>query len=141
MAREFFPNLREDRIVSRLDSSKDHSRDRTIQQIRSNIDELGNRLAQKLLDSGNVVTTNRPELVNQLCACLRKLVSSEDFDINYQIAPFRNLVPSPNFASLFMTAFIVETLINHPSIEDIYGTDEEIYLEVDSILGRQGFSG
>lgn len=136
MAKEFFPNIREERILSRLDSSKDHDRDRVLRVIRSDIEGLSNRLAQRLLDAGHVVTTSRPDLNKQLAICLRNLVTSEDFDINYQIAPFREVVPSPNFASLFLTAFVIEKLINHPTVEDIYGTDEEIYHTVDSILGH-----
>ncbi len=136
MAKEFFPNIREEKILSRLDSSKDHSRERTIYQIRSDAEELSNRLAQRLTESGNITTTNRAELIKQIELCLKQLVSSEDFEIEYRVAPIRNLVPNPHFASLYVTSFLVEKLIDHPSVDEIYGTDEDIYRSVDSILGR-----
>ncbi|MBI4776511.1 MAG: hypothetical protein HY788_20430 [Deltaproteobacteria bacterium] len=138
MAKEFFPNLREEKILSRLDSSKDHGRERLLQQIRSQVEDLSNRLAQRLLDTGLVATSNRRELVRQLELCLRQMVSAEDFEIEYQTAPFRTVVPVPNFVSLYLTAFIVEKLIDHQSVEEIYGTDEEIYKAVDSVVTRVG---
>ena len=38
------------------------------------------------------------------------------------------MVQNPNVVSLYITAFVIETLINHKVIVDIYGSDEEIYL-------------
>ena len=140
MAKEFFSNLREEKLLSRLDSSKDHNRERLLQQVRSHIEDLSNRLGQRLLDSGLVATSNRSELVRQIELCLRQMVSAEDFEIEYQTAPFRSVVPVPNFVSLYLTAFIVEKLIDHQSVEEIYGTDEEIYEAVDSVVARIGES-
>jgi hypothetical protein len=45
-------------------------------------------------------------------------------------------VRRPNFISLYITAFIIEKLINHRTIIDIYGTDEEIYQCVNSRVSR-----
>ena len=136
MAKEFSTNYREERLLNRLDSSKDHLRDRQIQDIRKNIESVANHLAQKLIDDQLVVTTNRGELVRQLLACCQELGNAKDFDINYRIAPFRSLVRNPNFISLYITAFVVETLVNNPDIEDIYGTDEEIYRALNSVISR-----
>ena len=64
------------------------------------------------------------------------LITAEDFDVQYQIAPLRSLVRRPNFISLYITCFIIEKLINHRTIVDIYGTDEEIYQCVNSQVNR-----
>ena len=63
-------------------------------------------------------------------------VYADDFDIQYQISPFRTVVPRPNFISLYLTAFIVEKLINHKSIIDIFGTDEDIYNAVNGLVQK-----
>ena len=54
----------------------------------------------------------------------------EDFDIDYQIAPLRNLVPQPNIVSLYVTSFVIEQLIKHKDVVDIFGSDEEIYFTI-----------
>ncbi|MBW1983050.1 MAG: hypothetical protein JRJ12_17775, partial [Deltaproteobacteria bacterium] len=74
-----------------------------------------------------IETRNKKELERQLLACMKRLITAEDFDVQYKIAPLRTLVPRPNFISLYITAFIIEDLIKHRSIEDVYGTDDEIY--------------
>ena len=66
----------------------------------------------------------------QLLKSLDKLGRLDDFEIDYQIAPFRNLVPQPQIVSLYVTAFVIEKLINHKDVVDIYGSDEEIYLTI-----------
>ena len=48
-------------------------------------------------------------------------------EIDYQNAPFRHIVPNPNIVSLYVTAFVIEILINHKVVVDIYGSDDEIY--------------
>ena len=136
MGKDFTTNYREERILNRLDSSKDMLRDRQLQDIRNNVDDLTDRLAQHLIDQQLVVTSNRRELVRQLAICCDELGRAEDFDINYRIAPFRSIVQNPIFVSLYITAYIVETLIKHPDIEDVYGTDEEIYRAVNTIVTK-----
>ena len=58
----------------------------------------------------------------------------EEHDINFKIAPVRQLVPNPNFISLYITQYIIEDLIDHKNIEDIFGEEADIYQVVDSIL-------
>jgi len=43
-------------------------------------------------------------------------------------------VQDPNIVSLYLTQVIAEDLIDHPNITDVYGSDLEVYLAVDSIL-------
>jgi hypothetical protein len=67
-------------------------------------------------------------LEEQITKCLETLCHADEFDVDYQIAPFRNLVQQPNVVSLYLTAFVIEKLINHKSVVDIFGSDADIYL-------------
>jgi len=127
MAREYRPNAREFAVISRLDHAKEAQRGRALHLLRQYIDELSNRIAMRLIEKRLVETTSKEDLENQIHGCLQRLLNAEEFEIQYQVANFRNLVPRPHFISLFVTAFIIEQLINHRSVVDIYGTDEEIY--------------
>lgn len=136
MARDYRPNVRESSVISRLDSAKEAARAKAINRLYEVGDDLANRIAMKLIEEKLIETKNKKELERQLAGCIKTLITSEDFDVQYQIAPLRSLVRRPNFISLYITAFIIETLINHRTIVDIYGTDEEIYQCVDSQVSR-----
>jgi len=81
----------------------------------------------KLVENNLVETTNKNVLEEQIVKCIEKLGHSDEFDIDYKIAPFRHIIPNPNVVSIYITAFVIETLINHKVVVDIYGSDEEIY--------------
>lgn len=127
MARVFRPSNREAKILSRIESSKERARQLAIEQIRNVFEPLSNAIAMKLIEDQLLVTTSKEDIEEQLAGSLQKLTRADDFDIDYQTAPIRNVVPRPNLISLYLTAFVVEQLINHRSVEDIYGSDEEIY--------------
>lgn len=136
MARDYRPNVRESSVISRLDSAKEAARAKAINKLYEVGEDLANRVAMKLIEEKLIETKNKKELERQLAGCIKVLITSEDFDVQYQIAPLRSLVRRPNFISLYITAFIIEKLINHRTIVDIYGTDEEIYQCVDSQVSR-----
>ena len=136
MARDYRPNVRESSVISRLDSAKEAARAKAINKLYEVGEDLANRIAMKLIEEELIETKNKKELERQLAGCIKLLITSEDFDVQYQIAPLRSLVRRPNFISLYITAFIIEKLINHRTIVDIYGTDEEIYECVDSPVSR-----
>jgi hypothetical protein len=127
MAKVFRPSTREASILSKIESSKEYARRKAISSVKDNIEPLSNAIAMKLVESNLVETTNKNVLEEQIVKCLEKLGRSEDFDIDYKTAPFRHLVPHPHVVSLYVTAFVIETLINHKVVIDIYGSDEEIY--------------
>jgi len=128
MAKVFRPSKRESKILSRIESSKEYARRKSIENAREFIEPLSNAIAMKLVESNLVETTNKNVLEEQITKCIDKLSRSDEFEVDYKIAPFRQLVQNPNIVSLFITAFVIETLINHKVIIDIYGSDEEIYL-------------
>ena len=127
MAKVFRPSSREAKILSRIESSKEYARRKTIEGVRDCIAPLSNSIAMKLVENDLVETTNKNVLEEQIVTCLEKLSHADDFDIDYQNAPYRNIVPQPNVVSLYLTAFVIETLINHKVVVDIFGSDEEIY--------------
>ncbi|MGD2028372.1 MAG: hypothetical protein PVG86_00435 [Desulfobacterales bacterium] len=127
MAKIFRPSSRESRILSKIESSKEYARKRTIDSIKNAIEPLANAIAMKLVENNLVETTNKNVLEEQILKCLEKLSRADEFEIDYQNAPFRHIVPQPNVVSLYITAFVIETLINHRVVVDIFGSDEEIY--------------
>jgi hypothetical protein len=128
MAKVFRPSKREAKILSRIESSKEYARRKAIENAREFIEPLSNAVAMKLVENNLVETTNKNVLEEQITKCIDKLSRSDEFDIDYNIAPFRHIIQNPNVVSLYITAFVIETLINHKAIVDIYGSDEEIYL-------------
>ncbi|MFW5908413.1 MAG: hypothetical protein ACOCR8_02135 [Desulfosalsimonas sp.] len=128
MSKRFRPeNSGESRLISRIETSKEYERRRSIQAIGEVLDSLGNAIATKLVENRLVETNNTPALREQMEYCLEKLSRADDFDIDYQIAPLRNLVANPHVVTLYITAFVIEQLLRHKDMIDIYGSDEEIY--------------
>ncbi len=128
MAKVFRPSRGESKILSRIESSKEYARRKAIKNARDCIEPLSNAIAMKLVEHNIVETTNKNVLQEQITKCIDKLSRSDDFDVDYKIAPFRHIVQNPHVVSLYITAFVIETLINHKVVVDVYGSDEEIYL-------------
>ncbi|MBC8432119.1 MAG: hypothetical protein H8D96_09375 [Desulfobacterales bacterium] len=127
MAKIFRQSTRESTILSKIESSKEYARRRAIAGIRDCDEPLSNAIAMKLIESNLVETTSKNTLEEQILKCLGRLTRAEDFDVDYQTAPFRSIVHQPHVVSLYVTSFVIETLINHKAVVDIYGSDEEIY--------------
>jgi hypothetical protein len=127
MGKVFRPSTREASILSKIESSKEYARRRAIDSAQDNIDQLSNAIATKLVENELVETHNKGSLEEQIQKSIEKLGRAEDFDIDFMIAPVRNLVANPNIVSLFVTAYVLEKVINHKDTVDIYGSDEDIY--------------
>jgi len=128
MSKRFRPSNRgEARLVSRIDSSKEYERRKAINAVADNPEKLSNAISMKLVESNLVETTNKNSLEEQITHCLEKLIHADDFDVDYQIAPIRNIVSNPHIVSLYVTGFVIEQVIKHKDTVDIYGSDEEIY--------------
>ena len=123
----FRPSNRESSLLSRIESSKERARQLAIGQIKNVLEPLSNAITMKLIEEKLLVTTSKEHIEKQIAGSLQKMTRSDDFDIDYQTAPLRNIIPRPNMISLYLTAFVVEQLINHRNVEDIYGSDREIY--------------
>ena len=136
MAKIFRPSTREANILSKIESQKERTRRLAINSINDCIDPLSNAIAMKLIDDSLVETTNKNVLEEQIVKCLETLTHADEFDVDYQIAPFRNLVQQPNIVSLYLTAFVIEKLIDHKSVVDIFGSDADIYLCIHKQVAR-----
>lgn len=127
MGKVFRPSHRESSLLSKIESSKEHARRRAISAARDHIDTLGNAIAMKLIETQLVETTDKNALEEQIVKCLDGLSKADEFDIDYLIAPYRQLVKHPNVVSIYITAYLLEKLINHKAVVDIYGSDNDIY--------------
>jgi hypothetical protein len=136
VARDYRPNIRESNVISRLDSAKEAARTGALNKLYEVQEDLANRIAMKLIEEQLIETKNKKELERQLLGCIKTLLGADEFTIQYKTAPMRTLVPRPNFISLYLTGFVVEELIKHRSIVDIYGTNEQIYTCVNQQVVR-----
>lgn len=127
MGKVFRPSNRESSILSKIESQKEQARRRAINYVRDFSDQMANAISSKLIESKLVETTSKNILEEQILKCLETLAYADDFDVDYATAPIRNLVQQPNIVSLYITAFVLEKLINHKCVVDIYGEDTDIY--------------
>jgi hypothetical protein len=127
----------------RADAAASNSIDRKREQERrfmlssafKNSEELAGRLVQRLLDKHIIETTSVDSIREALSNQLKHISELEEHEFNFKIAPIRQLVPNANILSLYMTQYIIEDLIEHRDIEDIFGDENDIYMAVDSVLG------
>jgi hypothetical protein len=127
MPKIFRPSNRESKILSQIESSKERGRRMAITGVRDCLEPLSNAISSKLIEESLVETTNKNGLEKQIMKCLDRLSHAEDFDIDYASAPFRHIVQQPHVVSLYVTAFVIEKMINDKDVVDIFGSDEEIY--------------
>lgn len=127
MGKVFRPSNKEAILLSKIESSKERKRKQAIISMNDNIDALSNAVSMKLVEEKLVETLSKNSLEVQIHRTLKTMNKADDFDIDYKIAPYRNLVASPHIISIYLTSFILEDLINHKDTVDIFGSDEEIY--------------
>jgi len=126
----------------RVDAQTSNSIDRKREQERrhmlhaafKNSDELAARLVQRLLDKHIIETNSESSIREVFVKILRGLQDLDEHEFNFKIAPVRGLIPNANLISLYLAQYIIEDLINHRDIEDIFGDESEIYQVVDSIM-------
>jgi hypothetical protein len=128
MAKVFRPSTRESSILSKIESSKEHARRVAINMVREDPVRFANPISMKLVEEHLIETTNKNVLEEEIAKSLETLAYADEFDVDYQIAPFRHLVQQPNVVSLYLTAFVIEKLIDHKAVVDIYGSDKDIYM-------------
>jgi hypothetical protein len=100
---------------------------------RDHAELLATRLCQRLIDRNILETTSVESIRTALENQLKSMHLIEEFDLQMKLAPVRTLVQDPNIVSLYLTQYIVEDLIEHRDIQDIFGEDIDIYRAVDSI--------
>lgn len=95
--------------------------------LRQHQEALSDKIAIKLIEERLVETTSKDDLENQIHFALQTLLTADEFEAQFHVANVRTLVPRPHFISLYVTAYIIEKLIDHRCVVEIYGTDEDIY--------------
>ena len=136
MARVFNNNAATDKTIRAIDRKREQEKRFMLSLAFKNAEELSTRLVQRLLDQHIIETTSDQTMRELFVDQLRSLSNMEDFDIQFKITPLRNLATDPNFISLFLTQFIIEDLVEHPKVQDIFGDDLDIYRTVDSIMKK-----
>ncbi len=134
MARHINPSNSTNKTIDAIDRKRDRERLFLLKKARENSNELSVALVQRLLDQHIIETNDVNSIQESIEKQLRAMSDMEEFEMRYKIAPIRNLTQDPNIASLFITQFIIENLIDHPNIQDIFGDDLDVYTAVDSIL-------
>jgi hypothetical protein len=127
MARWAHDDRMERSLASRLDRSKERQRREMLHRVRDNLTEMSKRVAGKLIEAMLLETKSKRDIEDQINGCLEQLLEADEFEINYAISPYREVVNNPNLVALYLTSFVVERLINHESVVDVYGSDEQIY--------------
>ena len=136
MARVFNNNSATDATIRAIDRKREQERRFMLSQAFKNADELAARLVQRLIDQHIIETTSDQAMRDIFSEQLRIVSNMEEFDIQFKIAPLRKLAPDPNFISLYLTQYIIEDLVDHPKVQDVFGDDLDVYLTVDSILNK-----
>lgn len=136
MAKNFRPSSKESQILSRIESSREREKQEMLYLLKEKTETVSNSVAMKLIENDLIETTNKNGLQRQIQLCLEELTKADDFDIDYKIAPVRHIVKNPNFVSLYVTSFIIEDLLNHKDVVDIFGDDPEIYACVNKEIKR-----
>ena len=127
------PNRATDKTVRAIDRKREQERKRMFIHARDHAEMLAIKLVQRLMDKNIIETTSVESMRSAFEKQLKSLAMMEDFDLQMKLAPIRTLVQDPNIVSLYLTQYIVEDLVNHQDIQDIYGEDLDIYRAVDSI--------
>ena len=136
MARHINPSNSTNKTIDAIDRKRERERQFMLKKSREMALELAVSLVQRLLDQHIIETNSTHAIQETMARQLQQLGDMEEFDMQFKIAPVRNLTPDPNVISLYLTQYIVEDLINHPNIQDVYGDDLDIYRAVDSVLSK-----
>ena len=136
MARFFNNDSSTDKTIRAIDRKREQERRFMLSQAFKNAEEISTKLVQRLIDRHIIETTSDQAMRDIFADLLRSLSNMEEFDIQFKIAPLRNLANDPNFISLYLTQYVIEDLIDHPKVQDVFGDDLDIYLTIDSILDK-----
>lgn len=136
MARHINPSNTTNKTIDAIDRKRERERQFMLKKSRELAPDLAVSLVQRLLDQ-HIIETNSVQAIQEVMEKqLQRMSDMEEFDMQFKIAPIRNLTPDPNVISLYLTQYIIEDLINHTNIQDVFGDDLDIYKAVDSVLTK-----
>ena len=126
----------QEKLLNRLERKEKHEAFQRDRFFKFKLPEIQSRLTQALLMEKIIETDNPAAVSDLLMKGLKKAISSNEFDFKYFIAPLRDITPRPNLIALYMTQYILEVVIEHENVVDVYGTDLEIYKIVNDVITR-----
>ncbi len=124
----------QEKLINRLERKEKQEAFQRDRFFRFKLPEIHTRLAQALLMERIIETDNAAAVSDLIMQGLKKALRSSEFDFKYFVAPIRDLLPRPNSFSLYITQYILEVVINDPSVIEVYGTDLEIYKVVNGVI-------
>ncbi len=130
------PSNATDKTINSIDRKRERERRYMLTRTREKAADIAVVLVQRLIDKHIIETTSAQHIRESMEKQLRGMIDLEDIDLQFKIAPLRTLTQDPNIVSLYITQYIIEDLIEHPKIQDVFGSDLDIYRVVDSILSR-----
>jgi hypothetical protein len=128
------PNRATDRTIRTIDRKREQERRKMFIRAKDHAEEFAAKLVQRLIDREIIETNSVAAVKDAFEAQLHKLGYLEEFELQMKIAPVRTVAQDPNVVSLYFTQYIVEDLIEHPAIQDVFGDDLDIYRAVDSVF-------
>lgn len=137
MARSYItPNSSTNKTIDAIDRKRERERRFLLVKARDNAAELATHIVQRLIDD-HIIETNSDRAIRETMEKqLKRMIDLEEFEMQFKIAPIRSITQDPNIVSLYITQFIIEDLIEHPNIQDIFGEDLDVYKAVDSVLAK-----
>mgnify|MGYP001312396624 CR=1 FL=1 len=128
------PNRTTDKTIRSIDRKRERERRKMFMRAKDHATEFARLLTQRLIDREIVETTSPAAIREAFENQLSKLGYIEEFELQMKIAPVRTVAQDPNVVSLYFTQYVVEDLINHPDVNDVYGDDLDVYRAVDSVF-------
>ncbi|CAK8724583.1 hypothetical protein H206_03254 [Candidatus Electrothrix aarhusensis] len=136
MARHINPSRSTNKAIDALDRKRERERRFILNKARDNAEDMAIILVQRLVDE-HIIETNDIHAIQQgVERQLREPADMEEFEIRLKVADIRTLVPDPNILTLYLTSYIIDDLIKHPKIQDVFGDDLDVYKAVDTVLSK-----
>lgn len=136
MARHHNPSGSTNKAIDAIDRKRERERRFILSKAKDNAPELAVKIVQRLLDEHIIETNDLQAIQEGMERQLRAPADMEEFEIRLKVADIRTLMPDPNILSLYLTAYIINDLVNHPKVQDVFGDDAAIYAAVDSVLSK-----
>ena len=126
----------QEKLLNRLERKEKQDAFQRDRFFKFKLPEIHTTLSQTLLMEKIIETDNPAAVSDLLLKGLKQAQRTNEFEFKYFTAPIRSLVPHPDPISLYMTQYILEVVINDPSVIDIYRTDLEIYKVVNGVISK-----
>ncbi|PID76738.1 MAG: hypothetical protein CSB24_05095 [Deltaproteobacteria bacterium] len=128
------PNRATDKTIKKIDRKREQERRKMFHHAREHAAPLATKLVQRLVERKIIEITSITSITEEMESQLRLMAELEEFDFQMKVAPIRTIVQDPNLVSLYLTQYLIEDLISHPNMDDVFGEDLDIYLAVDSVM-------